>query len=152
MEVLIVDDVAVMRIIIKNILVKHCAIPENKIYEAESGRDAIRKFKQLRVGYVLLDINMPDIDGVAVIKELVKLDPGVHTIMCTSSKDKRILLQCMRAGAKDYILKPPVPQRVARALGIEILQNEQPENEQSKTKIDDEDIIIPKGSGGPRRI
>lgn len=126
MGVLIVDDMSIMRIIVKETLMNYCDVSGKLIYESDSGEDAIWKCKKLKPEIVFLDINMPGMDGIATIKELLKIDPNIHIVMCTSIKDKADVNKCIRAGAKDYIIKPPQPDRIIKAVGhlVEHLDNE----------------------------
>jgi len=116
MTVLIVDDVAFMRSVIKDILVKICSFSEDKISEASGGVDAISKYKKEKSDIVLCDILMPDMNGIDVVKELMAMDPGAKIIMCTSSSEMDTVVDCINMGAKDYILKPPKPDRVIQAI------------------------------------
>jgi two-component system chemotaxis response regulator CheY len=86
------------------------------IYEASGGNEAISQYKLIQPELVFLDITMPDIDGITVVKELIKLNPGVHIIMCTSSNDRMDVRECIMAGAKDYIVKPPNTERIIKAV------------------------------------
>ena len=126
MSVLIVDDMSIMRIIIKETLMNYCKVGEKYIIESASAEDAIWKCKSFKPEVVFLDINMPGMDGITAIKELLQLDPNVHIVMCTSTKDKAEVHKCIRAGAKDYIIKPPKPDRIVKAVGhlVEHLNDE----------------------------
>lgn len=115
-NILIVDDMSIMRIIIKEILINYCGVDNRNIYESSNGKDALMMFKRCKPEIVFLDINMPDLDGVSVTKELILKDPDLHIIMCTSLKHKSDVMECIRAGAKDYITKPPQPERVIKAV------------------------------------
>ena len=117
MGVLIVDDMSIMRIIIKETLMNYCNVSAKFIMEADSGEDAIWKCKNHKPDVIFLDINMPGIDGISAIEELLKSNPNVHIVMCTSIKDKVDVHKCIRAGAMDYIIKPPKPERVVKAVG-----------------------------------
>ena len=126
MGVLIVDDMSIMRIIIKETLMNYCNVSGKYIYEATSGEDAIWKCKTIKPEVAFLDINMPGMDGITAIKELLKLNPKLHIVMCTSTKDKVDVGKCIREGAKDYIIKPPKPDRIIKAVGhlVEHLNDE----------------------------
>ena len=126
MSVLIVDDMSIMRIIIKETLMNYCNVSRKYILEASSAEDAIRKCKNYKPEVVFLDINMPGKDGISAIKEFLQVDPNIHIIMCTSIKDKADVKRCIREGAQDYIIKPPNPDRVIKAVGnlVEHLNDE----------------------------
>ena len=116
MAVLIVDDASVMRMVIKDTLVRYCGIKKEDIYEAAGGRDAISLYKRINPEFVLCDISMPDINGVDLVKELIEFDPDARIIMCTASAGKDSVNKCINAGALDYIVKPPLPERVVQAI------------------------------------
>ena len=116
MTVLIVDDTNIMRMILKDTLRKYCEIDRHGLHEAADGREAVAKYKAVKPDLVFLDIEMPDMDGIEAVKELKKVDPEVKIIMCTSSTDQADVLECISAGAKDYIIKPPRPERVVKAV------------------------------------
>lgn len=112
MKALIVDDVSIMRMIIKKILINYCEFDDKNIVEDNSGHSAVRLYPAINPDIVFLDINMPDFDGIMTIKEIMKIDPKAKIIMCTSSADKYDISQCVAAGAVGYILKPPHPEKV----------------------------------------
>ena len=115
MKVMIVDDTVIMRMIIKDILLKFAGLKASDIHEAADGREALKKYPAVKPDIVFLDIAMPDIDGIMVVKELMKKDPSANIIMCTASSHSADIRYCMQAGAKDYIKKPPRPERVMQA-------------------------------------
>ena len=116
MSILVVDDTRIMRIVIKEILVKNCGIPPASIYEADSGPAAIRDFRRINPEIVFLDINMPDMSCIDVVKKILEKHPQAYIIMCTSSKNRSDVVQCISAGARDYITKPPTAERLLGAL------------------------------------
>ena len=115
MTVMIVDDTVIMRMIIKDILIKYAGLKTSDIHEAADGREALKKYPVVKPDLVFLDIAMPDIDGITAVKELMKKDPSAKIIMCTSSTNFADIQFCMQSGAKDYIKKPPRPERVMQA-------------------------------------
>ena len=126
MGVLIVDDMSIMRIIIKETLMNYCNVSKKYIFESSNAEDAIWRCKSTKPEVIFLDINMPGMDGITAIKKFLELDPEVHIVMCTSIKHKADVSKCIRAGAKDYIIKPPKPDRVIKAVGhlVEHLNDE----------------------------
>jgi len=116
MTVLIVDDVIMMRGILKDMLIRYCDIKPEHIYEAVDGEDALRKYKLMRPLIVLLDIAMPGMNGIETVKELMKVDSSAYIVMCAASSDETDIRECISAGALDYILKPPNPDRVRNAI------------------------------------
>ena len=116
MKMLIVDDVSIMRKVIKGILIDHCKVDPENIIEAADGAEAIMMYKECTPDIVFLDITMPDISGKDVINELRKIDPEAIIVMCSGSGDKASVIECIRAGAKDYIRKPITHERLVKAL------------------------------------
>ncbi|MCL1997708.1 MAG: response regulator [Turicibacter sp.] len=115
MRVLIVDDVSIMRTVLKEILIDHCGIQSENIIEAKDGESAITMYETYKSDIVFLDIAMPDMDGKVVIKKLLELYPEAIIIMCTGSSDKASVMECIRAGAKDYVRKPITVERLEKA-------------------------------------
>jgi len=116
MSVLVVDDATIMRIVLKDILIKHCKYAKAEVIEATSGERAIFLYKKHQPELVLLDIGMPGLSGLDVVKAIIQVDPEAKIIMCTSSKDKSDVVECIVAGAKDYIVKPPEIERIKTAI------------------------------------
>ena len=116
MKILIVDDVAIMRKVLRSILVDHCGIDSDDVIEAVDGADAILMYRECDPDVVFLDITMPDMDGKQVIGEFLKIDADAVIIMCTGSSDKKSVIDCIRAGARDYVRKPLTHERVQKAL------------------------------------
>jgi len=114
--VLIIDDARIMRVVLKDILQKHCEFEKANIYEAAGGKDGIAQYKRVRPEVVLCDIKMLDMNGIDVVKYLMEYDPSAKIIMVTSSADKNDVRACMAAGAMDYIIKPPSVERVKTAI------------------------------------
>ena len=129
MTVLIVDDAGIMRMILKDILVKFAGLNTKNIHEAADGMEAVQKYQEIKPDLVFLDIAMPDMDGITAVKKIINKDPSAKIIMCTSSSDQSDILDCIGAGAKDYIKKPPRPERVMQAYAKIV---ERPESTEQK--------------------
>ncbi|MDD3879738.1 MAG: response regulator [Syntrophomonas sp.] len=112
-RVLIVDDAAFMRMMIKDILGKNGYIIAG---EAENGRVAIEKYKELQPDLVTMDITMPEMDGIAAVKEIREVDPAARIIMCSAMGQQAMVIDAIQAGAKDFIVKPFQPERVIEAV------------------------------------
>lgn len=141
MSVLIVDDAAIMRIVLKDILVKFCEYSKSDIHEATGGAQAIIQYKHLRPELVFLDIGMPDKPGTEVVKEIIKLDPNAKIVMCTASKDKADVIECVKLGAADYIVKPLTTERVMQAVSkiTGKVFGEEDEEDSNKDETDESD-------------
>ncbi len=84
--------------------------------EATSGAEAIRMFEKEIVPLVLLDLNMPGMDGIETMKELKKIDPFVSVIILTGYSDIPTVVEAVKLGAYDFIVKPPDYDRLALTL------------------------------------
>ncbi len=112
-NILICDDAAFMRMMIKDILSKN---GYNVAGEAENGLKAVEKFKELSPDLVLMDITMPEMDGIAALKEIKKIDAGAKVIMCSAMGQQAMVIESIQAGAKDFIVKPFQQDRVLEAV------------------------------------
>ena len=113
-RVLIVDDHAVVREGLRTFLELQDGI--DVAGEAVDGKDAIREAERLRPDVVLMDLVMPNLDGVGAMRELRQRVPGARVIVLTSFLDDERLLPAVRAGAAGYLLKNVQPQELARAI------------------------------------
>ena len=112
-NILICDDAAFMRMMIKDILTKN---GYNVAGEAENGLKAVEKYKEVSPDLVLMDITMPEMDGIQALKEIKKLDPGALVIMCSAMGQQAMVIESIQAGAKDFIVKPFQADRVIEAV------------------------------------
>ncbi|MBW4841435.1 MAG: response regulator [Paenibacillaceae bacterium] len=112
-RILIVDDAAFMRMMIRDILTKNGF---EVVGEAQDGAQAIEKFKELRPDLITMDITMPEMDGIAALKEIKKLDPNARVIMCSAMGQQAMVIDAIQAGAKDFIVKPFQSDRVIEAI------------------------------------
>ena len=111
--VLIVDDAAFMRMMIKDILSKN---GYSVVGEAENGLVALDKYKDLKPDLVTMDITMPDMDGIAAVKAIKSFDSSARIIMCSAMGQQAMVIDAIQAGAKDFIVKPFQPERVLEAV------------------------------------
>jgi len=116
MTVLIVEDTAILRRVLKDILMEFCGIPSENIFEAADGMIALREYQRIGPTVVFLDISMPKLNGKETIRQLREIDPDAKIIMCTSSREEHDVKECIIAGAKDYLAKPLQPPRVREAV------------------------------------
>jgi len=112
-RILIVDDAAFMRMMIKDVLTKNGF---EVIGEAENGAKAIEKYKELSPDLTVMDITMPEIDGIQALKEIKKIDPSAKIIMCSAMGQQAMVIEAIQAGAKDFIVKPFQADRVIEAI------------------------------------
>jgi two-component system chemotaxis response regulator CheY len=84
--------------------------------EASDGAQAVEKYKELGPDLVTMDITMPEMDGIAALKEIKKLDPNARIIMCSAMGQQAMVIDAIQAGAKDFIVKPFQADRVIEAI------------------------------------
>jgi two-component system chemotaxis response regulator CheY len=107
--VLIVDDAAFMRVMLKDILAE---LGLEVVAEGEDGQEAVDLYRRLRPDLVLLDTTMPRLDGIAALREIVAEDPQAQVIMITALGQKEAVLASIKAGARDFVIKPFDQERV----------------------------------------
>jgi two-component system chemotaxis response regulator CheY len=112
-NILIVDDAAFMRMMIRGIVEP---FGHEVVGEAKDGIEAIAKYKELKPDLVTLDITMPNMDGLEALKEIRKFDANAKIIMCSAMGQQSFVLDAIRAGAKDFLVKPFQPDRVMEAI------------------------------------
>ncbi len=112
-NVLIVDDAAFMRMMIKDILTKN---GYNVAGEAENGARAIEKYRELKPDLVMMDITMPEVDGIQALKGIKAEAPNAIVIMCSAMGQQAMVIEAIQSGAKDFIVKPFQPERVLEAV------------------------------------
>lgn len=112
-SVLVTDDAAFMRMQLKDILTK---LGHVVVGEAENGKDAIEKFKELTPELITMDITMPEMNGVEAVKEIKKINSDVKIIMCSAMGQQGMVLDAIQAGANDFIVKPFTRERIQEAL------------------------------------
>ena len=112
-NILISDDVAFMRMMIKDILTKN---GYNVVGEAENGKVAVDKYTELKPDLVLMDITMPEMDGIESLKAIRAKDPNACVIMCSAMGQQAMVIEAIQSGAKDFIVKPFQAERVLEAV------------------------------------
>ena len=101
-KILVVDD----EIEVCNLLEEFLTKKGYEVIIATSGREAIEKFKIGKPKLILLDIQMPEMNGIEVIKKIREIDKDVAILMATAVMDENIAKEAMELGASDYIVKP----------------------------------------------
>jgi two-component system chemotaxis response regulator CheY len=112
-NILICDDAAFMRMMIKDILSKN---GYNVVGEAENGAIAVEKYSETNPDLVLMDITMPEMDGIQALKKIKEKDPSASVIMCSAMGQQAMVIESIQAGAKDFIVKPFQADRVLEAV------------------------------------
>lgn len=112
-KVLIVDDATFMRMMIKDILEKN---GYQVVGEAPNGLKAVELYKAEKPDVVTMDITMPEMDGIEAVKAIKAFDPAAKIIMCSAMGQQSMVMDAIRAGAKDFIVKPFQADRVLEAI------------------------------------
>ena len=112
-NILICDDAAFMRMMIKDILTKNGYTVAG---EAENGLKAVEKYAELKPDLVLMDITMPEMDGIQALKSIKSNDPSAVVIMCSAMGQQAMVIESIQSGAKDFIVKPFQADRVIEAV------------------------------------
>ncbi len=112
-NILICDDAAFMRMMIKDILTKN---GYNVVAEAENGAKAVEKYQETKPDLVLMDITMPEMDGIQALKKIKSIDPNASVVMCSAMGQQAMVIESIQSGARDFIVKPFQPDRVLEAV------------------------------------
>jgi two-component system, chemotaxis family, chemotaxis protein CheY len=112
-RVLVVDDAAFMRKMVSDALAKG---GHEVIGEACNGQEAVDRYQELTPDVTTLDITMPEKDGLTALKEIISLDPSAKIVMCSALGQESKVLEAVKAGAKDFVVKPFQADRVNEAV------------------------------------
>jgi two-component system chemotaxis response regulator CheY len=115
-KILVVDDALFMRQMIISILTGQgyeiCSV-------AECAKEAVEKYKRFMPDFVTMDIvmpNMDELDGIGAVREIIKFDPKAKILLCSVMGQQSLIVEGIRAGAKDFITKPVQPERLITAI------------------------------------
>lgn len=111
--IMIVDDAAFMRMMLKDILTKNGF---TVVGEAENGMLAVEKYQELQPNLTIMDITMPEMDGLQAVKEIRKQDSKARIIMCSAMGQQSMVIEAIQSGAKDFVVKPFQAERVVEAV------------------------------------
>ncbi len=113
-SVLIVDDSGFLRVMLKQMLTKN---GYEVVGEAVNGIDAIDKYQKLTPNLVTMDITMPEMSGIEAVAEIIKIDKKAKIVMVSAMGQVATVLASIKAGAKDFIVKPYEEEKVIAVLG-----------------------------------
>lgn len=111
--VLICDDAIFMRAMIGDIL-RQAGF--EVVGEAETGLQAVEKYRELRPDLVTMDIVMPDMGGIDAVRAIVSEFPEAQILMCSAMGQQALVVEAVQAGARDFVVKPFQPSRVLEAV------------------------------------
>lgn len=112
-RILIADDASFMRTMLKDIITKGGF---EVVAETDNGLTAVELYKKLKPDAVTLDITMPGMDGLGVLKEIKSFDSDAKVIMCTAMGQQTVVVEAIKFGAVDFIEKPFQTEQVVNAL------------------------------------
>lgn len=114
-KILLVDDAAFMRMMVKDALVKN-GYNGAEIHEAADGVQAVEKYNEVKPDLVIMDITMPNMDGLEALKAIKGGDPDATVVMCSAMGQEAMVIDAIKSGAKDFIVKPFKPDRILKTV------------------------------------
>lgn len=112
-KILCVDDAAFMRKVIKDTLSKN---GYTDLYEAVDGADAVEKYATVQPDLVIMDITMPNMDGLEALKAIRAKNSAANVVMCSAMGQEAMVIEAIQNGAKDFIVKPFKPDRIMKTV------------------------------------
>lgn len=112
-KVMVVDDAEFLRVRISKMLVGD----GYQVVEAENGARAVDMYREVKPDIVLMDITMPEKDGLTALKEIRAMDSRARVVMLTALGQESVVLEAIKAGARDFVVKPFERERVLSAIG-----------------------------------
>ncbi len=125
-RILIADDSSFMRTILKKVLLP---AGYDIAGEAANGLEAVERFTELKPDLVILDVTMPEIDGIEALRRIMTLDPEALCIICSAIGQRWMIVQAIEYGAKDFIVKPFQADRILTAIDNTFANAEPPEED-----------------------
>ncbi len=112
-KILIVDDAIFMRKVIRDLLTEN---GYTDLIEAGSGKEAVEMYNEFSPDLVIMDITMPEYDGIKTIAEIHKIDKNATILMCSAMGQEHMVTESLKLGAKDFIVKPFKEARMLKAV------------------------------------
>ena len=113
-RVLIADDHKIMLAGLRSLLEKQTDF--DVVGEADNGRKAVQMAKEIKPDVVVMDVSMPDLNGIEATKQIIESLPGTRVVALSMHSDKRFVMGMLRAGASGYLLKDCASQELANAI------------------------------------
>lgn len=111
-KILVVDDAEFLRVRLNKIL----DTEGYEVFQAENGAKAVSTYKEKHPDVVLMDVTMPEMDGLTALKEIVSFDAQAKVVMLTALGQESVVLEAVKSGARDFIVKPFEHDRVMKAI------------------------------------
>jgi two-component system chemotaxis response regulator CheY len=112
-RIMLVDDTAFMRRMLRDILTKEGF---EVVAEAANGREAVATYREAHPDLVIMDITMPEMDGIAAVSEIVDGDAAARILMCSALGQQELIIEALEAGGRDFVVKPFLPAKVLEAV------------------------------------
>lgn len=112
-KILLVDDAAFMRKMIMDTLSKN---GYTELFEAVDGADAVEKFSEIGPDLVIMDITMPNMDGLEALKAMRAKNGSANIVMCSAMGQEAMVIEAIQSGAKDFIVKPFKSDRIMKTV------------------------------------
>ena len=113
-KIMLVDDAAFMRMMIKDTLKKN---GYDEIVEAANGQEAVAAYTEHNPDLVIMDITMPVMDGLQALQQIKAIDKNATIVMCSAMGQENMVLDALKLGAQDFIVKPFKPDRIMKTVG-----------------------------------
>ncbi|MCI8622833.1 MAG: response regulator [Provencibacterium sp.] len=112
-KIMLVDDAAFMRMTIKNCLTK---AGYTNLIEAGDGQVAVDTYQNEHPDLVIMDITMPNMDGIQALQAIKAADPSAKVVMCSAMGQEAMVVEAIHLGALDFIVKPFKPDRILQTV------------------------------------
>jgi two-component system chemotaxis response regulator CheY len=112
-RLMIVDDTLFMRRMLHDLLTRQ---GYEVVAEARNGREALENYQQTHPDLVIMDITMPEMDGIEAVRAIILLHPEARIVMCSALGQDGPVIEALQAGAQDFVLKPFLPEKVLEAV------------------------------------
>lgn len=112
-RLMIVDDTRFMRRMLRDLLIRQ---GYEVVAEACNGREAVENYKQILPDLVIMDITMPEMDGIEAVHAILQEHPEARIVMCSALGQDGPVMKALQAGALDFVIKPFLPEKVLEAV------------------------------------
>ncbi|MFH1398071.1 MAG: response regulator [Candidatus Omnitrophota bacterium] len=123
-RVMIVDDALFMRKMLTKTLTE---AGHEVLAEAGNAKEAVEKYKKFKPDLVTMDIVMPlmeEMDGIGAVKEIIRIDPKAKILVCSVMGQQSLVVEAIRSGAKDFVIKPIKPERLIEAVNKALMSQD----------------------------
>ncbi len=112
-RLIVVDDTLFMRKMLRDLLTRQ---GYEVAAEARNGREALAFYQEHHPDLVIMDITMPEMDGIEAVRAILQVNPKARIVMCSALGQDGPVMEALEAGALDFVLKPFLPEKVLEAV------------------------------------